>query len=364
MNKSYKLSPYFILLSFLLIIGSCLDPIELDIPKGQDEALVINAKIIKSDPSIFELNLSQIFTFTSESRGRIIAKNVIITDEAGNSLEVDPTADGVYYHEFQDSDPISIEIGQSYKLTLRTFDGRDFETNFEPLLPVPEIDQLSYEIKEKTFFIPDGSERTATNVEYKIGTSLTAPSQDSPSFLKWEMERVYKVTDSPIIPARQPKVCYVTNNAGVFDINIYNGQTTTEQRLDNFDLYDEFLDRNYGEGLYFTVIQESLSKTAFEYWEKVRSILERKDNIYADPPGRIQSNFVHTNGSEEAYGYFYVTVQDTARIYLDPELTGIETTRCPSDDLINMDGSCGDPLCCDCLSVDNSSSIKPSFWTE
>ncbi|WP_235296899.1 DUF4249 family protein [Portibacter marinus] len=348
----------------LFTAAGCLDPIELEIPEGQGNAIVINAKIVEGNPSTFELNLSQIFSFTQDTRGRIIAKQVIIYDEAGNELEVKPTGDGIYEYIFSENDPISIEVGKSYKLSLEMFDGRLFESNFEPLLPVPEIENIHYEIYDKTFVLPDQSERTRTTISYSIDTPLEIPGQEERSNLKWEFQRVYKVTDSPIVFGQQQKVCYVSGNAGVFDINIYGGGTTTRTQLDNYFVYEEFLDRTYGEGLYFTVVQESLSKGAFEYWQKISNVLERKDNIYADPPGRVQSNYTHVNGSQDAYGYFYVTTQDTSRIYVDPELSGVTETRCPSEGLVNMDGSCGDPLCCDCASVDNSTTLKPAFWIQ
>ena len=94
----------------------------------------------------------------------------------------------------------------------------------------------------------------------------------------------------------------------------------------------------------------------------MKNVTARKDNIYTDPPGKIKSNFIHQNGDEEAYGFFYLTDHKIARVYISPEAAGFPATRCPSEGLVNPDGSCGDQLCCNCLTEDNSTTRKPDYW--
>ncbi len=345
-----------------MILNSCLDPIELDIPKGSDDAIVINSKLVLGDEATFTLELTRLFSFTVESRARIIAKQVIVYDENGNEMIIKPFADGYYNYKFQESDPIKIEVGSMYKMSLEMFDGRIFESNFEPLIEVPKLNEIHADTLEKSFILPDQTTRTGNFISYSIDTDLSIPGNEEKSALRWELRRTYKVTDSPISSKIDQKVCYVDEKAGVFDFLIYNGKGQTRDNLENYYLYDENITSAYGEGLYFTIIQESLSPSAYEYWDKVRNISERKDNIYADPPGKVSSNFTNINGDDEAYGYFYVTKQDTSRIYIAPNFVNPPSTRCPSADLYCMDGSCCDLLCCDCIAVDNSDTTKPEFW--
>lgn len=351
-----------LVLGIALVLSSCLDPIDLAIPEGSEDAIVINSKITMGTPSTFKLEMSRLFNFTVESRGNIIARNVIISDEEGNELEVKPNSDSGYYYEFDENDPVKIEIGKKYKILVQTFDGRTFESTYEQLHHVPKIKNVSYRLYDKVLTLPDQSQRVVPYIAYDVSTDLTHPAEQDKSQIRWELEKVYRVTDSPI-NGSPSKVCYLTSRAGVFNVLVYDGQADSKTELADEFLYEEAISPLYAEGSYFVIIQESLSKNAMDYWRNVKSVTERKEDIYADPPGKVASNFTHINGEEEAYGFFYVTVQDTARIYINPEELGEVDRRCPSEDLVNMDGSCGDQLCCNCLSEDNSTLTKPSFWT-
>lgn len=351
----------FLALTTVLAIG-CLDPIELDIPKGSDDAIVINAKLVLGEQATFTLELTRLFSFTVESRARIIAREVKVFDEQGNEMIIKPFADGFYNYPFKETDPIKIELGNKYKMSLELFDGRIFESSFEPLLDVPKIKKIYFDTLEKSFILPDQTTRTGRFISYSVDTELSLPGEEEKSAIRWELRKTYKVTDTPISSKIMQKTCYVDEKAGVFDILIINGKGQTRTSLDNYYLYDENITSAYGEGLYFTIIQESLSPSAYEYWEKVKNISERKDNIYSDPPGKVSSNYININGDDEAYGFFYVTKQDTARVYIDPEFVKPPSTRCPSPNLFCMDGGCCDLLCCDCIAVDNSDTTKPNFW--
>ena len=359
-----KLEKYlFYCLAFILIfISGCLEPIELDIPKGFQQTIILEGKIVKGEPSTFELRVSQLFSFTAESRGSINARDAIIIDDAGNEMTIKATGQGIYFYEFTDIDPIKIDFGRSYKIRIGTFDGREFESAFEPLAPVPEINNLKLEKIEKEIIFPDQTTRLDTFIRYKVDTDLIPTNSNEKSRLRWELQNVYRVTDVAIFDD-EPKTCYLSSDLDVPSIKILNGSIQASNSIEDFVLYDELISPNFAEGLYFTAIQESLSESAFEYWERVKAVVDREGDIFADPPGKVKSNFVNINDpDDEAFGYFYVTQQDTARVFVSPEFAGNPSNRCPSMNMFNPDGSCADLLCCDCLTDPTSTTIKPDFW--
>ncbi len=361
--KNKYLGYFFSLI--LIVFSGCLEPIELDIPKGFQESLIIEGKIVKGEPSTFELYVSQLFNFTPESGGRINARDAIIMDEDGNEMEIDPVGQGVYFYEFTEEDPIKIEFGQSYKVQIGTFDGRVFESTFEPLLPGPEIANLRFEKIEKESLLPDQSIRIDSFIQFRIDTDLSAPGMTEKSYLKWDLQRVYQVTDFPIPADRDRRVCYISENVDVTNIRIFNGPGQAGDRLNNFELVDERLSRKFGEGYYFIVVQESLSEAAYNYWDNNKKVVEREGDIFADPAGKVKSNFVNlTDPNEEAFGYFYATFQDTVRAYISPEFAGNQPSPCPSPGQVNEVGMCIDNLCCNCASLPNSVTVKPYFWID
>ena len=194
---------------------------------------------------------------------------------------------------------------------------------------------------------------------------MIADGNPERSYLRWELSRVFKVTDSPIDRDIQQGVCYVTGSLAVPNVQIFNGPNQTKTELIDFPIHDLPIDlnRELGEGYYFTAVQETISPTTHDYWSNVKEVIEREGDIFAAPAGKVITNFKNINDpSEEVFGYFYAATQDTARFFITPEFAGNQPSRCPSEGLVNPDGSCGDALCCDCETVENSSEQKPHFW--
>ena len=368
MHRGLKICFKYLLTFTILAVGGCLDQIELDIPKGFRESVIIEGRIVKANPSIFELKVRLLFSFTQESRARINTKDAILTDESGNQMIIKPRGQGLYIYQFKDDDPIKITEGKSYKVSLQTFDGRTFESELEPLSQPTKVESLKVKkIEKELVFIPDQSIILDTIMRYSLDTKLVPPGSDERIFLRWQVQQIAKVTDSPI-DGSPSQVCYVTNALDVITTKIFNGPAQKADRLDDYVILDAPITTYYGEGLYLEVIQESLSETAYEYWKSIKDTYEREGNIFVDPPGKLKSNFVNIEDpNDETFGFFYVTQQDTARVYVSPALAGFPKTRCPSPRLICPDGiRCCDPLCCDCETALNeiTTLVKPHYWID
>lgn len=359
-NKCCSHRIALIALSLTLFGGGCLDQIDLPIPEGFQQSIFIDGKVVLGSPSIFTMQIGQLFTFTSDSRGSINARDALLMDSDGNQMVIGQSGTGRYYYEFQDDDPVKIEEGKSYMVRVGLFDGREFESTFEPLLPVPSIGDVSAQKVETTSILPDQTMRIDTFFQYTINTDLQTMGNSEKSFLRWESARVARITDAPISLGQEQQTCYVANRLGVLTNRIFGGPRQNIDQLISHLVYEERIDAFYGEGLYYTVVQESLSEAAYDYWDSVRQVSEEVGDIFGSPPGKIKSNFVNINdASDEAFGFFYATQHDTARLYIEPQSVD---NRCPSPNQVNPDGSCRDALCCNCAAV--ASTVKPSFWTE
>lgn len=351
-----------VLLVGILSFSTCLDPIDLDIPKGFENTLVIQGILVKGEISTFELTVSRLFDFTPESIARVNVREVILTDDEGTSIEIERRGTGFYRKTIDASSGIDIEAGKSYKVNFSTFDGRSYESRFEPLVQVPEIDTITFEPVSRESVFTDGTTTVQDSaLRFYINTPLTPAGSEQKVSLFWNLRETFRVSQPPSFT--EEKICYVTESLAVTQVRAFDGINTASARLDQFTVYDHPFNGRLAEGNYFEVIQYGLSPGAFEYWDQIGQVLDRDGNMFETPAGPISTNFFNTiDSTEQVFGYFYATTSDTARVFVAPEVAGNPRAICPP--LGPSDNPCPEPLCCDCLSARISSVEKPSFWTQ
>lgn len=350
-----------------VMLSGCLDTIDIESPINNEESLVIQGKLVVGNPSVIEVSLSRLFNFTAEGRRPVNARSVTLFDETGNTVELEDYGLGSYFLNIPMGDPdFTVSLGDAYGIKVVTFDGRTFESTLETANPVPRMESVSYRLVERELVNAAGTVNTVNYLQYSVNTPLAVSEASENVRLGWEFRHTYKVNDTPISPTVTQKVCYISENLNVTDIKVIDASVLTADRIDDYPLYETSVTRVYGEGLYFTLIQESLSETAHEYFNQVAENTGRTGNMFEAPPGKVVSNIRNVDDElDEAFGFFYVTQQDTIRQYVDPALIGSPPAYCPPPGgLVRENGSCADPICCDCESVPNSTTTKPSYWTE
>lgn len=355
----------FILVS--VMFSGCLDAIDIETPVNNEESLVIQGKLVVGDPSVVEVSLSRLFNFTAEGRRPVNARSVTLFDENNNTIELEDFGLGSYYLSIPANHPdFRVSLGNSYGIKVVTFDGRTFESTLETANPVPRMESVTYRLVERELINAAGTVNTVNFLQYSVNTPLSVSEASENVRLGWEFLHTYKVNDTPISSNVEQKVCYITENLNVTDIQVIDASVLTADRINNYPLYETAVSRVYGEGLYFTLVQESLSETAHEYFYQVAENTGRTGNMFEAPPGKVVTNIRNVNDAlDEAFGFFYVTQQDTIRQYVDPALVGSPPSYCPPPGgLVRENGSCAEPICCDCQSASNSTTIKPAYWTE
>ena len=125
-------------------------------------------------------------------------------------------------------------------------------------------------------------------------------------------------------------------------------------------LYDIPISPILSEGYYLRVFQQSVTDDAFEYWSQVNQVASRTGSLFEAPAGRVKSNITNVNDpEEETFGYFYATEEREIRVFVEPSLAGNPSITCPG--ALNQGG--GAPSnCCNCLTVANSTTERPSWW--
>lgn len=362
-------------LGLILVNIACVDKIDFERPETIEGGIVIQGKLTKGNPSVVNLSIRKVFGFKFDSGPRqIAAQSVHLLDEEENQLELSSIEAGIYTLEIPDNQPnFKIEYEKAYKVKIVLRDGRTFESTYDTLYAVPTPTSLRANKQEIDALNTIGELIKEEVIAFKISTPYSNNNNNNrKSYFLWEIESIHQQKDTPAayrtcrFPAtptsQESKICYITlepvNNYKVLNTNLLTGNAIAD-----FELL-EIIAKNYifSEGFYLTVYQQSVSAEAYEYWNKVSQLVNRNGTIFEAPAGQTNSNiFNQKNPNEEVFGYFFTTESQTIRVYVPPSLANNPSPICPS--LPRQDGS-GPGNCCNCLTEQNSTIVKPDWWIE
>lgn len=330
------MSKQFILISIVVLFG-CVDKIDFERPVTIQNGIAILGKLTKGNPSRIRVTIRKVFNFNERDR-LLNVKLVELIDEQGNEHALSSSREGVYDQTLPN---FPIDYGVGYKIRVSTFDNRIFESTLESILPVPTPKQLRGQIEERSRPNAIGGKEYFPVVAFNIDTPIKDSIKETNSRLLWEVTGTYKLTDD------SGQICYV--NFSPFQNYIpLDGTTSNATSVNNVSVYETIPTAIFAQGFYLSVLQQSLSETAFNYWSQVSIISNRTGDLFEPPVGNISSNFINTsNSEEEVFGYFYATEEKIIRTYISPAVAGYPERSCP----------------CDCSALDASSS-KPTWWIE
>lgn len=351
-----------------IFLSGCLDEIDFVSADTIDESIAIQGKIVIGDPSFVTVTIRGVFNFTDVPR-LLNVREVTVEDESGNIVEIPSNQDGVYFLEIPDDHPFEVAFGKSYKVNVSTFDNRNYSSTLEELLPAPVPENLSVERTQIQTQDVNGNPQLFDQLTYSISSPLQAPGASENSRLLWELITVFQLTDTPeafgrraCLPVRIDefdKTCYVTTSP-VANYVTLDGPDLSGDRIDNMELLSTGLSFVYAEGFYLNVLQQSLSPTAFAYWEQVGNVVSRDGSLFQAPAGRVITNFVNIDDpNDDIFGYFYATEEITRRIFVSPDLADNPQRLCPSP--LSESGQAGND-CCDCLTAGDATTDRPVWW--
>lgn len=386
----------------LTCILSCVDFIELEVPRGQVEAVAISAKLIKGEPSSISVQVQHVFSFDG-SANNLQVEGVSVITENGRELKLDKNTDGRFSQELITDTSFKIESGESYKIRVELLDGRVIESEYEEVQRVGAMDKLHFSLQERQYYDEQlNMSLTSEKVILDLESKISNPRQN-PKRLRWFLERTYKFRDNPeatnvrhpLVPTRflKNKSCYVTEFPNPSNYILFDGYNTNQENTEiSAEIYNGVTnDHRFLDTMYMTVIQEALSEGAFNYFDKISKAVSLTGNMFESPPGKIKSNFVNINNpDDEVFGYFYTTEQKKTRIKVTPDMIGDiipdgrpYTLVTASDRTIVyrlsgfvqpfclliqveqndiIEGECQISECCDCLIIPNSTTTRPDYF--
>ncbi len=350
-------------LLFMAIVSSCLDKIDLQAPGGISEDVVVEAKLVKSNPSTISVNITRLFNFDGFSN-QVTAKTVMLESDDGSSMEVRRVGDGVYRSEI--TDELEIDYGRGYRIKLLLQNQDLIESDYDTLQRVRKGNTLTAIKGTKLIEDDFGDIRERPNMRYILKSYLT---DDKETKIHWEVIRDFKFTDLlvnrrfEIIPN---KICYVTENRGLLDIRVLDPKVVNlSSDLYQQEIIEEEIDYQYAEGYNLTVVQEAITEKTYNYYNEISKVVVRTGNMFEEPAGKIRSNMTNlTNPDSEIFGMFYTADHDTIRLFISREQAGNPDTVCfrPVPPFGQSPCRFAIAECCDCLTFDVSTTQKPAFW--
>ncbi len=301
-----------------VILTSCVDPFEPETVTFES-ALVIEASIT-DELKIQEVFISRTFAFEDESaqleRGAIVE----VEDDLGTVMEFLETAPGQY----RSATEFSAESGRSYRLKIRTGDGRTYSS--EPAI-LPSATQLDSIYAERIInddgvegmaifadsFDPTGSSKNY-RYTYEETYRIIAPRW-FPEDLILDPDIVCGLLTEPRDP--DTRLCYRTDLSN--DIIQFDTNGLQEDRVSRFMV--RFINRNnfiISHRYSILVRQLVQSDASFSFYQTLKDF-SGSESLFSDTqPGFLSGNISSdTDEEEKVLGYFEVATVDTRRIFFN-----------------------------------------------
>jgi hypothetical protein len=387
---------YRVILLFLLVFVCCFTgcieryyPSEDDLLTG---TLVINAHI--TDQSGHQgIEISRSVTLLYPSADPVSGAFTELIREDGEFREFLEERPGFYGCDLDES---FLQMGLSYMIHVITPNGNEYESGFDKLRPVPEIDSLYYIVESASYATESDS---TGGIRFYI--DFTYDDQEF-EYIRWELTETYEFHNPDMeafiwdvdfsyymLPdTANYRVCYITNELSTIhsmsleylDFGVYIKKPFAF--VPNIQQVQK-LKHKYS----LLVKQYSMGEEAFHYWNELKKTSQEQGFLFDRQPALLKSNIQNVNDDQESIlGFFSMAGMDDRRAFaVKPE--GIDLTLYPwycfpmyrgprgpvsRDDLpiyyarAWRDGVSSraevNKQCVDCRAYKNSTHIVPDFW--
>ncbi|WP_276499081.1 DUF4249 domain-containing protein [Pontibacter litorisediminis] len=343
-----------ILSIILLLVGSCIDPLDLEID-DEAEQLVVDG-MITNEPGPYSVRLSRSKPYNSYADSWDAVETgatLILSDDQGNEETLIETAPGFY----QTSEGgLQGQLGTTYTLSIRTKSGQSYTSAPETLRPVPPIDSLYFEVRPQQILNEADVEETVYVVDVLLDAKDPATEKN---YYLWQWQSTFQVNTQPwdytekIRGVRVPRpkdcceVCWVTsptNSVNVQEDRLLNGGLLSRQVVTQIPVTEQAFGTKY----HLEVKQLSLSEAAYDYWRILKAQIENGGGIQDPPPATIIGNITNTATGERALGFFGASAVTRRSLVIRREELGVNVGPYVFPD--------------DCRVITNSTTERPVFW--
>jgi hypothetical protein len=353
-------------LVFLMVVllGSCVEKIDFPLNRGVEKLIVSGQINNLNEPQIIYLSettsanrepiSSGIYFVNNDLPRPLQGANVKVISSDGSQVTFRETKPGQY--EFRAS--LGLMPGANYRVEI-SFEGRTYTSEAESLNPVIGTDKLSYTFDRGIF--KDQPETAFIS----IITEVQLPEQVGNYYLRWDVDEAYfwDLTFFPNPFNTPPPPCYVFGYPDAERITLLNGDLLNRPSGSSSQVIAKrIVDESFLSSHYFNVRQTSISKNSYDYWRKVRELVNNTGSVFDTPPAPIRGNIRNVNDPDEVVlGYFEVANVKLSRIFTTradvPFFLPEVCTYSPERRLDDYPKTC-----LRCSEFKNSTGVTPVWW--
>lgn len=277
--------------------------------------------------------------------------SVTIIDNDNSKFKFSETKPGIYLLRMKGV------AGKSYYIEIILADGKKIKSDPQLLTAAPPIGKITTEVKDETFINASGNISIDTRLILKMNVDLNGVT-NSP-YLRWRAEGEYEFREAYPM-ALSTKICYVKNNVDLSNLRIFDSKNITGRFIKDEPFINTPLDYRFANQYCFHILQYSITEAEYLYWKRVRAITTLDGSLFDNPPGKVIGNLYYPeNKAENVVGYFSVNGLQSVRFFANPQ----------SLNQIDIEPKCRSRFnasptkdCLDCLTIDESTLVKPSYW--
>ncbi|HER09810.1 MAG TPA: DUF4249 domain-containing protein [Bacteroides sp.] len=371
----------------LIILAGCVERYDPEEEVLKTGILVINAHLTDR-PGVQQIKISRSTTLRIPKYEPVQGCYAVLVRDDGTDREFSDAGNGKYGSLLEGD---FLQTGMSYRLHVITPDGNEYESDFEMLRPVPEIDSVYYAVEPD----PDAEENgTRDGLGVRFYCDFTYDS-DAYRYLRWDMVETYEfhnpplynVSDraGPLPEASRCRICWITNeNTEISTLSLTTLEKGSYIRKQLNFVPNIPKEQKLHWGYSLLVRQYSLSEEAFNYWDELKITSQESGTFFDRQPAILHSNICNIRNEDEVVlGYFSMSGMTERRVFAQ-YVEGIDTKRDPEYCAVRIPGpgyrlspdevyactnaegaaKCGvvKIQCVDCRLLENSTHIRPDFW--
>lgn len=303
----------------LLLIGilnSCVVPYNLD-EEGYKDLLTVDAQITNENKSHF-VKLSRSIANLNESPE--VETNAVVRIQCNDGTEeiLKEIESGVYR---TDSTKFVVKVGNTYKLLIKTSNGKSYSSNECEILKPSKIDRIYSERKE----VVD------VNNEILEGVGIFVEGKGySGSYLRWTYEEdwmfmtphhYYTILDENSVASSgivKDIYCWKKSSSNEIAIHSFQGQDSFDLKGNEVCFIPSDNTDRFMEKYAINIKQLSISKEEYEYWNKLQITSEEVGDVFGTQPFSVIGNIKSEIDEKElVLGYFQTGSVTAKRIYFD-----------------------------------------------
>jgi Domain of unknown function (DUF4249) len=311
----------YIILLFMLVLASCIDPFEPLIEERQ-EVMVIEG-VITDQPGIHRVKVSRSTPYNDPSFMAVQGCVVSVEDNLGNITHYSESWETPGIYEAWLDEPF-LGVGKSYALHVLGPNGKLYQSDHDTLLACPPVDSIYYE--NSSIFDPEtdksyqglqfynnmiGENGGCRNYRWKLTETWEYHSPYTADYV-WLYGNFVSLLEDTV------STCYLTEPIRT----VYAASTNllTENRLVRNKLhYVSNQTPRLGIRYSLLIEQQSLSEQAYRYWNELKAQSDQSASLYETQPASVPGNIYNNNSNEKVLGCFYATQAQEKRVFIEAE---------------------------------------------